>query len=91
MLRGVKKSDISSRIEIVLKQVNLEDRINCKIGKLSGGMKQRLGIAITMIADPDILIFDEPTVGLDPEERIRFRNLLNTIKKDKNILLSSHI
>lgn len=91
VLRGVNKSDISSRIEIVLKQVNLEDRINCKIGKLSGGMKQRLGIAITMIADPDILIFDEPTVGLDPEERIRFRNLLNTIKKDKIILLSSHI
>ena len=62
-----------------------------KVKEFSFGMKQRLGIAITMIADPDILIFDEPTVGLDPEERIRFRNLLNTIKKDKIILLSSHI
>lgn len=91
VLRGVDRKDIPARIDTVLNQVNLEDRIDWKIGKLSGGMKQRLGIAITLIADPEILIFDEPTVGLDPEERMRFRNILNTLKKDKTILLSSHI
>lgn len=90
-LRGVDKSDIPSRIEYVLKQVNLEDRISCKVGKLSGGMKQRLGVAITLIADPKILIFDEPTVGLDPEERMRFRELLISLKSEKTIILSSHI
>jgi ABC-type multidrug transport system ATPase subunit len=72
--------------------VGLYEARDRKAGHLSGGMKRRLGIAQTLIGDPKILIVDEPTVGLDPEERVRFRNLLSDLsRQDKTIILSTHI
>ncbi len=90
-LRGVKKDQINNRVEYVLKAVNLYEHRNEKVKTFSGGMKQRLGIAITCVADPEIIILDEPTVGLDPEERIRFKNLLKELSKAKTVILSTHI
>ena len=65
--------------------------MNDKVMTFSGGMKQRLGIAVTMISEPEILIFDEPTVGLDPKERLNFRKLLKQISKERTVILSTHI
>lgn len=90
-LRGVSKKLMKEYIEEALENVNLLDERDKKAGGFSGGMKRRLAIAITVVAKPEILIFDEPTVGLDPKERVRFRELLLKLKKDKTILLSSHI
>jgi len=79
-------------VEQVLEDVGLYEARDRKAGNLSGGMKRRLGIAQTLLGDPKILIIDEPTVGLDPEERVRFRNLLSDLsRKEKIILLSTHI
>jgi ABC-type multidrug transport system ATPase subunit len=79
-------------VEQVLEDVGLYEARDRKAANLSGGMKRRLGIAQTLLGDPKILIIDEPTVGLDPEERVRFRNLLSDLsRKDKIILLSTHI
>ena len=69
----------------------LKDCTKKKFGAYSLGMKQRLGIAITCVANPEIIIFDEPTVGLDPEERARFKNLIRKLSKTKTIVLSTHI
>ncbi|GMQ60282.1 ABC transporter ATP-binding protein [Vallitalea sediminicola] len=80
-----------SKIIYSLKEVHLETCKKIKVKALSGGMKRRLGIAIALINDPKVLIVDEPTAGLDPEERIRFRNLLSDFSKDKVIILSTHI
>ncbi|GKX32235.1 ABC transporter ATP-binding protein [Vallitalea longa] len=74
-----------------LRKVHLDSCKKLKIKALSGGMKRRLGIAIALINNPEVLIVDEPTAGLDPEERIRFRNLLSDLSKDKVIILSTHI
>lgn len=90
-LRGVKKENMQERIENVLKSVNLYEHRNEKVKTFSGGMKQRLGIAITCVSDPDIIIFDEPTVGLDPDERVRFKNLISELGKTKTVILSTHI
>ena len=79
------------RIEELLSVLTLEDVRNKKIVKLSGGMKRRVGIAQAMLNDPKVLILDEPTAGLDPGERIRFRSFLLGTSKDKIILLSTHI
>ena len=83
----------NAAVEELLEKVGLFDVRNRMAGKLSGGMKRRLGIAQALIGDPRILIIDEPTTGLDPEERIRFRNILSdlTQKKEVIILLSTHI
>lgn len=78
-------------IEKLLEQVNLLAERNKKVGKYSGGMKRRLGIAQALIGNPQILLVDEPTAGLDPEERIRFRNLLRSIASDRIVILSTHI
>lgn len=90
-LRGVKKENMQERIETVLKSVNLYEHRNEKVKTFSGGMKQRLGIAITCVSDPNIIIFDEPTVGLDPDERVRFKNLISKLGKTKTVILSTHI
>ena len=84
---------VSSRARIMemLENVNLHQSANRALGGFSGGMKQRLGIAQALINDPALLIVDEPTAGLDPEERVRFRNVLSEIGFGKLVLLSTHI
>jgi ABC-2 type transport system ATP-binding protein len=79
------------RIQDALERMNLLDQRNTRTGKLSGGMKRRLGIAQALINNPLLLIVDEPTAGLDPAERVRFRNLLATLSSDKTVILSTHI
>ena len=79
------------RISAFLEQVNLKENMRTKVKALSGGMKRRLGIAQALLHNPQILIVDEPTAGLDPEERIRFRNLLSEFAEDRIVILSTHI
>ncbi|MFK5280165.1 ATP-binding cassette domain-containing protein, partial [Lacticaseibacillus paracasei] len=81
----------SGRIQQLLEEVHLADKARTKIKALSGGMLQRLGIAQALVNHPKVLIVDEPTAGLDPEERIRFRNLLTDFANDRIVLLSTHI
>jgi len=90
-MKGVGGPNLRKRIEMLLEGVNLIDAAKLPIGTYSGGMKQRIGIAQALLNDPKILIFDEPTVGLDPEERVRFRNLISDLAQDCIIILSSHI
>lgn len=91
VLKGLSKNVACEKSEILLKMVNLYDERNKKVGKYSGGMKQRLGIAQTLINDPKIMIFDEPTAGLDPRERIRFRNIITNISNDRIVIICTHI
>lgn len=91
ILSGLGKRERKERIEGLLAQVNLEECRNKKVKALSGGMKRRLGIAQALLNDPDVLIVDEPTAGLDPEERIRFRNLLSETAEERIVILSTHI
>ncbi len=90
-LKDYKPNNTNIYIDNLLSEVNLTEQKNMKISHFSGGMKQRLGIAQTLIGDPLIIIFDEPTAGLDPKERIRFRNIISSLGKDKIIILSTHI
>lgn len=85
------KNADEKRIDDILNMVNLYEEKNTKIKNLSGGMVRRLGIAQAIVGNPKIIIVDEPTVGLDPKERIRFRNLLTRIADDRIVLISSHI
>jgi len=92
ILKGITDSEIrKERLEYVLKAVHMFERKDDKIGSFSGGMKQRIGIALILIHLPRILIVDEPTAGLDPRERIRFRNLLVELSKDRIVIFSTHI
>lgn len=90
-LKGMKTRMAYQRTSDLLHLVGLSDVAKQKICSFSGGMKQRLGIAQAVLNDPQILILDEPTAGLDPKERIRFRNLISDLAKDKIVLLSTHI
>jgi ABC-2 type transport system ATP-binding protein len=90
-LKGVGGPDLKKRIDMLLDGVNLTADAKRPIGSYSGGMKQRIGIAQALLNDPKVLIFDEPTVGLDPEERVRFRQLISDMANDCIIILSSHI
>lgn len=90
-LSGMKKSDRDLRIKELLKRVNLYEQKDNKVKSLSGGMKRRLGIAQALLHNPKVLIVDEPTAGLDPEERIRFRNLLCEVAEERIVILSTHI
>ncbi|MEA4826155.1 MAG: ABC transporter ATP-binding protein [Clostridium sp.] len=92
LLSGMKNRKFrKERIEYLLEKVNLQNYMNTKVKALSGGMKRRLGIAQAILHSPKIIIVDEPTAGLDPEERIRFRNLLRDFSEGRIVILSTHI
>jgi multidrug efflux pump subunit AcrB/ABC-type multidrug transport system ATPase subunit len=92
ILKGLTDTKVrEDRIEYVLKSVHMYDRKDDKIGAFSGGMKQRIGIALILLHLPRILVVDEPTAGLDPRERIRFRNLLVELSKNRIVIFSTHI
>lgn len=90
-MKGVGGKLLKPRITELLEGLNLIDAAKKPIGSYSGGMKQRVGIAQVLLNNPKIVIFDEPTVGLDPEERVRFRNLISDLANDCIVILSSHI
>ncbi|MCI8694145.1 MAG: ABC transporter ATP-binding protein [Lachnospiraceae bacterium] len=90
-LKGIPAQQGKERALELLGIVNLSEAKEKKIGALSGGMRQRVGIVQAMLGDPEILILDEPTAGLDPSERIRFRNLISKFAQGRTILLATHI
>ena len=90
-MKGVGGNNLKPKISQLLEGLNLIDVAKKPIGSYSGGMKQRVGIAQVLLNNPKIVIFDEPTVGLDPEERVRFRNLISDLANDCIVILSSHI
>ncbi|NBI66109.1 ABC transporter ATP-binding protein [Pseudoflavonifractor sp. 60] len=90
-LKGLPERQSWRRIHELLERVSLLDVYNKKIAKLSGGMRRRVGIAQALLNDPEVLILDEPTGGLDPGERVRFRNLLSEFAHDRIVLISTHI
>ena len=90
-LQCIPKREAEDRISRLLELVGLEADGNRKLKKFSGGMIQRVGIATAMLNDPQLLILDEPTAGLDPRERVRFRNLIHSLAEDRIVLLSTHI
>lgn len=90
-LKGIRSMIAGKRVKELLEQVGLAKSVNKKMKKLSGGMKRRAGIAQAMLNNPKILILDEPTAGLDPTERVRFRNLISELSEKRIVILSTHI
>ena len=90
-LKGIRPAVAKKRVKVLLEQVGLTKTENKKMKKLSGGMKRRVGIAQAIINNPKILILDEPTAGLDPTERVRFRNLISELSEERIVILSTHI
>lgn len=91
ILKGLSGKQLTDRVTSLLDALNLLDVSNVPLSSYSGGMKQRIGIAQVLLNDPQVMIFDEPTVGLDPSERINFRDMLSQFSQDRLIILSSHI
>ena len=90
-IRGLDRGAADQRIDDLLALTNLQDARDRRLGGFSGGMRQRVGIAQALLTDPDLLVVDEPTVGLDPAERVRFRNVLSSLGDDRVVVLSTHI
>ena len=90
-LKALPKDDAEKRIEELLTMVELKNVRRKKLKTFSGGMLRRIGIAQTLLNNPEILVLDEPTAGLDPKERVRFRNIISSLGKDRIVLLSTHI
>lgn len=90
-MKGMGDSQLEEEIPQILSIVNLQEKANSRVGTLSGGMIRRLGIAQALLNEPKLLLFDEPTAGLDPEERLRFKNIVTQLPKDKIIIISTHI
>ena len=90
-LKGLSGADLDRRLHELLELTNLHGAADRRLGGYSGGMRQRVGIAQALLGDPKLVIVDEPTVGLDPEERVRFRNLLSEIAHGRVVILSTHI
>lgn len=90
-IKGLDANSAKKRIDELLQLTNLVEAAKRPLGGYSGGMKQRVGIAQALLNDPQLLIVDEPTVGLDPEERVRFRNLLSDLSGERIVILSTHI
>ncbi len=90
-MKGVGGPNLDKKIDFLLEGLNLIENAKRPIGDYSGGMKQRIGIAQALLNDPKVILFDEPTVGLDPEERVRFRDLISELANDAIVILSSHI
>jgi ABC-2 type transport system ATP-binding protein len=90
-VKGLPRAKARDRVDACLGQVGLADAADRRLGDFSGGMRQRVGIAQALLNDPQLLIVDEPTVGLDPEERMRFRHLLTDLAGQRLVILSTHI